>query len=248
MTYAASNAGWYVRAGKGKAHYYMAGSPMAYCGRSAVQLTVATNTDSHCGACEKTWRHMNAAHVDLKAAVDEQCVLRVEARDVVMGNEEPDRYIVTLPIEVLAVTDDEREHNVGRALAHIVCVGQMLDEEQDVLEACDAHSQDLLELGECVWLEDSPDEQFLELGDVLYLDRLELKREVRGNGLGLRVIKALMSELGAQCQTAMMYPYPLDSRSLTKEQIAEAVGKLTVYYRQLGFERWGETRYYYRKL
>src|SRR5688572_33332262 len=50
---------------------------------------------------------------------------------------EPDDYVLTVHRSIC--TDDDTE--IGRLLGYIIQVNRAINEEQDLFEACDAHSQ-----------------------------------------------------------------------------------------------------------
>jgi len=78
-------------------------------------------------------------------------------------------------------------------------------------------------------------------GDLLVLDRLGLREDHRGHGLGLAVIVETVRQIGSSCAVIAMMPCALryDATDSTFEVINERAGtkRLDAYYRWLGFRK-----------
>jgi GNAT superfamily N-acetyltransferase len=76
--------------------------------------------------------------------------------------------------------------------------------------------------------------------NMLILDRLTIRPKFRGQGLGLRYLRAAVTRFGIGCRIAVMKPFPLQfENKVTESNVEEfrtATSKLKKYYAREGFE------------
>ena len=102
---------------------------------------------------------------------------------------EPDDYVLTVHGSIC--TDDATE--IGRLLGYIIRVNRAINDEQDLFEACDAHSQTATDYYEALFdhktgdFKESIEEQLsiMCVGNILILDRIEVLPAYRKHGVGL---------------------------------------------------------------
>ena len=102
---------------------------------------------------------------------------------------EPDDYVLTVQGRIC--TDEDTE--IGRLLGYIIQVNRAINEEQDLFEACDAHSQTATDYYEALFdhktgeFKESIEEQLgiTHVGNILILDRIEVLPAYRKHGVGL---------------------------------------------------------------
>jgi hypothetical protein len=112
---------------------------------------------------------------------------------------EPDDYVLTVNGSIC--TDDNAE--IGRLLGYIIQVNRAINEEQDLFEACDAHSQTPTDYYEALFDHKTGDfkasiEEQLGItcvGNILILDRIEVLPAYRKHGVGLAAACCLSTPL-----------------------------------------------------
>ena len=164
-------------------------------------------------------------------------------------------------------TDDETGAvtTVGKAAALRVHAALARDAGEDLFAVCDAHSQELHELHALLYapgrhhLRPAVADRFAAAGpDLLVLDYVVLAPRWRGLRLGLLAARRLVDLAGGGCGLAVSHVAPVrrDAAKLvgvpgrwlprhrTREERRAATGRLRRYFRRMGFERLGRTRYY----
>jgi ribosomal protein S18 acetylase RimI-like enzyme len=81
------------------------------------------------------------------------------------------------------------------------------------------------------------------VGDVLYLQSLEIDPDFRGRNIGLHLIHHTCKLFAGKCSLALMLPCPLNFKG-SEEEGKTARRKLIRYYRRLGFQKIKNTDYY----
>src|SRR5207249_11184313 len=139
---------------------------------------------------------------------------------------ETDDYV--LRVEGRICTDDHTE--IGRLLGYIIQVNRAINEEQDLFEACDAHSQTATDYYGALFdhktgdLKESIEEQLgiTHAGNILILDRIEVLPAYRKRGVGLAAACCFIDTFSNDVDDlAVALPHPLqfttDGRSADAE-------------------------------
>jgi hypothetical protein len=171
---------------------------------------------------------------------------------------EPDDYVLTVHGSIC--TDDDTE--IGRLLAYIIQVNRAINEEQDLFEACDTHSQTPTDYYEALFdhktgdFKESIKEQLgiTRVGNILILDRIEVVPAYRKLGVGLAAACCFIDTFSNDVDDlAVGLPHPLqfttDGRSADAEwemkmqyknlprNKKKATEKLQAYWSKLGMQR-----------
>lgn len=177
------------------------------------------------------------------------------------------RYITTHEGLISWYDEESDEHQVGSFKALILDVASAWNDEMDLFDFFD-----LTQAGndiyaalvdhESGWYWDDLEEQygFDEFSSLFVLDRLEIKPEFRGKGLGLIAINLLIERLGVCCRLAALKAYPLqfearrpsDTDSSDYAEFSmdkdEALASLKAYYSRAGFESYRDKHVMIRKV
>jgi hypothetical protein len=190
-------------------------------------------------------------------------VLRTEAS--LHPDGEPDDFISEYTGVIRCSGEDNVVRPVGRVRAHRINAALAADHGEALFDVCDAHSQELHDLFALLY--DADEGHFKESiatrfhavePDCLVLDYALLHPKWRGLRLGLLAARKMVDLLGGGCGLVVSHIAPLRDdaydmlrvpkswlpRHETKEERQEAIVKLRRYYRQMGFERIGRSRYY----
>jgi len=178
---------------------------------------------------------------------------------------EPDDFVSEYVGHVRAEGDDGVVRHVGKVHAHRIHADLAERHGEPLFDVCDAHSQELHEVHALLYepgqyhLRHSLIERFDALAcDCLVLDYVVLHPRWRGLRLGLVAARKLVDLMGGGCGLTVCDITPLrhDAHGLlcvppswlprhhSKQERQEAIVKLRRYFRQMGFERIGKTRYY----
>lgn len=171
---------------------------------------------------------------------------------------EPDDYVLT--VQGTICTDDDTE--IGRLLGYIIQVNRAINEEEDLSEACDAHSQTATDYYEALFdhktgdLKESIEEQLgiTHVGNILILDRIEVLPAYRKHGIGLAAACSFIDTFSNDVDDlAVGLPHPLqfstegrpaDAEWTTKMNYQDLLRdkkketeKLQAYWSKLGMQR-----------
>ena len=174
---------------------------------------------------------------------------------------EPDDLVYETSGDLFAVDDNDDRRFAGKFRIYYVDVERAIDEGEPIFDALDAHSSHLAEYFEPIFGSEAPDfsnrllglfDHELHKANLLILDRLEILPQYRGKGLGLSVLRHLVSRFSSGVGGVAMKPFPLqfetapsseDERKWRSElgldqfeadeDLAEE--KLCRYYSKLGF-------------
>jgi hypothetical protein len=171
---------------------------------------------------------------------------------------EPDDYVLTVHGRICS--DDDRE--IARLLAYIIQVNRALNEEQDLFEACDAHSQTVTDYYEALFdhetgdFKESIEEQLgtPHLGNILILDRIEVLPAFRKCGVGLAAACRFIDTFSNDVDDLLVgLPHPLQFTNSGRPADAEwkmkmkyqnlprdkrkSTKKLQAYWSKLGMQR-----------
>ncbi|MTI86593.1 MAG: hypothetical protein FH748_01350 [Balneolaceae bacterium] len=193
--------------------------------------------------------------------MSEKYFLQVEYKMVSdVPNYEPDRYINTYQLSVLASTlEEEKYYEIGRGEVRLILESLAVNDHFDMFNVFDSFHT-TMELGGEIY--DFDERQIIDEirqfydDDILYpnillLERLELAKEYRGLGIGKRVIKDIVERFSFCAGLIALKAFPLQlesGRGLDddwKKRVAleelerdeeKVKYKLYHYYQNLGFE------------
>jgi hypothetical protein len=190
-------------------------------------------------------------------------VLRTEAS--LHPDGEPDDFISEHTGVIRCSGEDNVVRRVGRVRAYRINAAVAADHGEALFDVCDAHSQEMHDLFALLYepggghFKDGIANRFHAAEpDCLVLDYVLLHPKWRGLRLGLLAARKMVDLLGGGCGLIVSHIAPLRHdafdmlrvpkswlpRHETKEAEREGVVKLRRYYRQMGFERIGRSRYY----
>lgn len=157
-----------------------------------------------------------------------------------------------------ASPDDEKL--AGHFSGYVLRATRAINDGVDLIDHCDAHSQDVFEYAKTFYEEDGDpvenvwDDAVAAGRDLLVIDEVALHPEHRGKCLGLRIMRRLFDLFGAGCGLAATIPYPLqhlgDQGDMTafnwhsEKNFQKARRKLAAYLQSLGFSRLGRKNFY----
>jgi hypothetical protein len=190
-------------------------------------------------------------------------VLRTEAS--LHPDGEPDDFISEHTGVIRCSGEANVVRPVGRVRSCRINAALAADHGEALFDVCDAHSQEMQELyallyepGEERFRDAIADRFYAVESDCLVLDYVLLHPKWRGLRLGLLAARKIVDLLGGGCGLVVSHIAPLRDdaydmlrvpkswlpRHETKATCRDAVVKLRRYYRQMGFERIGRSRYY----
>lgn len=184
------------------------------------------------------------------------------------GDDE-DEGIVEITGNILFMPHEHHEASPQRETTVGYVNGFVIRNEDgvDLFDACDAHSQELLDIASVLFdpedddLRDDVDRalQGVIESNVLVLDRIEVVPEHRGHGVGLAAASRFLKTFSGGCGIAICKPFPLqfEFAAKMKPEWVERMGlgkfdqdqntatpKLEAYWGRLGFERLLDTPYW----
>jgi hypothetical protein len=178
---------------------------------------------------------------------------------------EPDDLVSTWTGVIWAEGEDGVKGKVGRLVARRIQAEAAAGVGEPLFDVCDAHSQELHEVHHLLYEQGEYHyrgeivERFDQAGmDTLILDYVILNPKWRGLRLGLLAVRKTIDLLAGGCGLVVSHIAPLRGEAAdllrvpaswlpplaTKEERREGVRKLRRYFRRMGFERIGRTRYY----
>lgn len=179
---------------------------------------------------------------------------------------EPTEFVSSYAATIRCTDDDTGEvRRVGKLTALRVHAGLAHNAGESLFDVCDAHSQELADLHALVYEPDA--HHFREPlmtrfeavePDLLVLDYVVLSPRWRKLRLGLLAVRKFVDLVGGGCGLAVSHIAPLRHEAApmlrvpaawlpghdTEAARRAAVVKLRRYFRGMGFERLGRTRYY----
>ena len=173
----------------------------------------------------------------------------------------PFDFIYETSGDLFAIDDNDDREFVGKFRVYYVDVERAISEGEPIFEVLDAHSSHVAEYFEPIFGSEAPDfsNHLLELLDhgifgsnLLILDRLEMLPQYRGRGLGLSVLRHMISRFSSGAALVAMKPFPLqfevvrahedENKWRDRMNLAQlptnadvATEKLRQYYSKLGF-------------
>jgi len=191
--------------------------------------------------------------------------LVLQTRGSLHPDGEPDRFISEHTGYILADRNGACTRRVGKVHAYRIHADLAAQSGEPLFDVCDAHSHELHVLHSLVY---EPDQyRFKEAlidrfdaldCDCLVLDYIVLHPRWRGLKLGLLAARKMVDLLGGGCGLVVAHIAPLNSRARdllrvpvswlppheTADTCKAATVKLRGYFRQMGFERLGQTPFY----
>lgn len=171
--------------------------------------------------------------------------------DIICRREDPQEGLEPSP---------ERDQIVGRFQGYVIQAARAINDGVDLLDHCDAHSQDICDYAAAFYDKDGGfkeelEAEFMDGGsgqNLLIIDEIALHPAHRGRLVGLRTLRRLMEVLGDGCGFAATIPHPLQFQQDGVDELAQhpersrkrAEQQLALYIDRLGFERLPGTRMY----
>jgi GNAT superfamily N-acetyltransferase len=132
---------------------------------------------------------------------------------------EPSRVVRRIDGIVFDYADgSEREEELGTVRAFLVLVGLAREKKESVYDAMDAINDDTAECYAAVFDEENDEwnsvvRELYDDGpmsaDLLLIDRIDLKDEHRGKGVGGKVVREVIDTFGLHCGLVVCKPFPL---------------------------------------
>ena len=158
---------------------------------------------------------------------------------------EPDDYVLTVHGSIC--TDDATE--IARLLGYIIQVTRAINEEQDLFEACDAHSQTATNYYEALFdhktgdFKESIEEKLgiTRVGNILILDRIEVLPAYRKHNVGLAAACCFIDTFSNDVDDlAAGLPHPL--QFTTDGRSADGEWEMKMKYKNLPGDKNCETK------
>lgn len=179
----------------------------------------------------------------------------------------PDDFIYETSGNLFGIDDNDDRELIGKFRVYYVDVECAINEGEPIFDVRDAHSSHLEEYFEPVFGSEAPDfsNRLLDLlghevlgCNLLILDRLEVLPQYRGKGLGLSVLRHMITRFSSGAALVAMKPFPLqfeaapssaaEKKWRTRLSLAQlptdkdvATEKICQYYSKLGFLSLGST-------
>lgn len=170
--------------------------------------------------------------------------------------------IVEINGTITAESDDDQKEIVGTISAQRIDYFNIRQKGADVMWTADEHGMgELLHAAEAVYGDSETGwnpkvEKFLEdmelmyATDLLYLDKMEIKKGHRGQSLGLHVARETIEVFCKNMALVICQPYPMSIKRDDEGQVTDKVGlriglqKLRAYWERLGFVQLPGTEYW----
>lgn len=189
------------------------------------------------------------------------------SHEMLLGDEEPSKYVRQIDGQVLAWVGDERKVPAGKFSVAVVNAELVVDERDSIDYAMDVSQSTLpyrelydRHLGFRPAVDRAIDGDEWWAPNMLILQRLQLLPRFRGRSQGLHVLRGLCMHFGIGCGLFAMKPFPLqfECKSTREEDAAEfdeygfgrmsgdfrrSVAKLRAHYGRLGFVRVPRTKF-----
>ncbi len=181
-------------------------------------------------------------------------------RHLLVPSREPDEYVLEIKGQVFWSGSEAIESAepkpvvVGEMTAYLIQAGRACNDGVPLVEVCDCHSQELLDVVETLYdldeerLKDSVSEG-CNGADLLVLSRLLILPEHRGRRLGQLAILRAIEDCGTGVAAAACKPFPIQSeRHRTSDESVykladfgtdrdSAIERLRRYWGELGFKQ-----------
>ncbi|MBD5770749.1 hypothetical protein [Marinomonas colpomeniae] len=177
---------------------------------------------------------------------------------------EPDRLIYEYYGAINRVDEYEESTRVGKFRAQYVDVVRAINEHEDIFEVMDCHSSSMLEYFDPIFGKNSTGFSDLVMEtlnhsindeNLLILDRVELLPEFRGEKIGLKALRHMMTRFSAGAGIVALKAFPLQYEAHRDDDLWRSkllledfesnqnfsIEKLKNYYEKLGFKRLPDT-------
>jgi GNAT superfamily N-acetyltransferase len=172
---------------------------------------------------------------------------------------DPSDFITIYHGNIIGIMDNDREHKIGKIILYMVERGRALNDGEslfDVMDCLDGDSCDCFaNLFDHETEELKPDvEKLLSedrafQSDMMLIERLELNREYRGQGMGKQIALRAIQKFGGNCSVITCVPVPLQFTGLgprDKEPVGKRFAQQQVrkFWEGVGFVRLPRSDYY----
>ena len=204
-------------------------------------------------------------HEDLTPLSEYELQLRWYNQSTLSSCLEPSDMIYDYKGTIIGIDDEEEEHTVGAFRAYYVDIERAKNNDEDVFDVFDEHSQTMTDYMNALYnlssfkfsdlVKKVMGKQFTKKTNLLVIDRIEILSAFRGGKIGLQVLANIMKRLSHGSGLIAIKPYPLqfENRIVDKQQHERedwsylmdfesltsdwdtGLSKLQEYYSQVGF-------------
>jgi GNAT superfamily N-acetyltransferase len=172
---------------------------------------------------------------------------------------DPSDFITVYHGDIIGMMDDDSEREIGKVVVYLVERGRVLNEEISLFEVMDCLDGDSCDCFANLFDQESEQlkpavERLLSenrafQNDMMLIERLELKPEYRGQGLGKEIASRVIQKFGENCSVITCVPVPLQFTWLglrEKEPKGKRLAQQRVrkFWEGVGFVRLPGSDYY----
>jgi len=172
---------------------------------------------------------------------------------------DPSDFITVYHGDIIGMMDDDSERKIGKVVVYLVERGRVLNEGISLFEVMDCLDGDSCDCFANLFDQESEQltpevERLLSEDrafqhDMMLIERLELKPEYRGQGLGKEIALRVIQKFGANCSVITCLPVPLQFTGLQageKEPKGRRLAQQRVrkFWEGVGFVRLSGSDYY----
>lgn len=162
------------------------------------------------------------------------------------------QYFITTDGRIFKDGEDETETNMGTLTAILIDADRAAQAGLHLWHAADAYAGDIEAVTSTFFAGGQLETDVLRdlnvwLPNLLYIQRIEVKRQYRGKGIGLAAIRRAIDVLRVNCDVVALKPFPLQFEGkvsdANRKEAQMATTKLKRYYRRMGFRNLKGTDY-----
>ncbi len=174
--------------------------------------------------------------------------------------------ITEIDAEIIYQPDrnEDEPQVVGHLYGWVIRIHRVLNDNYSFIQACDAHSQDLYDVGSTVWVEKGLPgfrEDICEgIGDLIVPGTISIAPQHRGKDVGLLAMWRFLDYFGGGAALAVVKPFPLNHCGGAREpeiveeadytqfvdvSLAQGKKKLAAHWARLGFAPIPNSDYYF---
>jgi GNAT superfamily N-acetyltransferase len=154
------------------------------------------------------------------------------------------QYFITTFGRIFKYGEGEKETNIGTLTAILIDADRATQAGLHLWQAADAYAGDIEAVTSTFFAggqlgTDVLRDLDVSLPNLLYIQRIEVKRQYRGKGIGLAAIRRAIDVLRVNCDVVALKPFPLQFEGkvngTNRKEAQAATTKLKHYYRRMGF-------------
>jgi GNAT superfamily N-acetyltransferase len=155
------------------------------------------------------------------------------------------QFFVTFCGRIFDTDENDEETNIGTITAVLIDADRAAQAGLDLWHAADAYAGDIEAVTDTFFVDGQLGTEALGdldicLPNLLYIQRVEVKRKYRGKGIGLAAIRRAIDVLRVNCDVVALKPFPLQFEGkvtpTNRKEAQTATTKLKRYYRRMGFK------------